>query len=122
MEKLTIEQAIAEGFEYAGKKDEGWQNYSELSDLHPEDIASGFYYLASKEKTHPSIDENALLDLIIEDIDCRFCDETGCDDSTVSDALHGLALTAIVKEINDSLRVIWSSKITDIQLINQTGG
>jgi len=116
--KLTVAQAIAEGFEYAGKKDVGWQNYVEIADLHPTDIEGGCYYLASKEKHHPSVDEKGLLDLIIDDTDCRFCDETGCDDSTVSDALHGLDLAAVVKDVNERLSIIWSSAITDIQLIN----
>lgn len=115
--KLTVKEAIEQGFEYAGKKDTGWQNYDELTDLHPIDVESGNYYLASKEKTHPFIDEKSLLELITEDIDCRFCDETGCDDSTVSDALHGLDLTSLVKEINERLSVIWSSTLTDIELI-----
>lgn len=118
MKTMTKEQAIAEGYEYAGFKDVGWQNYSEISDLDDEDIKRGSYFLAEKEKQYPAISNEQLFDIILDDIDCHWCDETGCDDSTVSDALHGIDLTAITSKINERLSVIWSSKITDIQLIN----
>ena len=117
--QLTVEQAIAEGFEYAGHKDVGWQNYVEISDMHEQDLKDDSYYLVSKEKDHPSISAEMIKDLITDDVDCRFCDETGCDDSTVSDALHDVDFSAIAKEVNEALSVIWSSKITDIQLINK---
>lgn len=115
--QLTVQQAIAEGFEYAGIKGEQFQRVASIDGIGIDALKTGKYYLATKEKTHPTINAASLLDLISNQVDSEWYDETHDDDSGVYESLAGIDLTEITALMNESLKKVWNVKITDIQLI-----
>lgn len=115
--KITIKEALAQGYEHAGRNTGGFQRYSQIKELQENELLEEEWFVVDKEKNHPGIDAESLKDLIVNHIDGDWYDRTHDDDSTIPDALHDLDATAWADEINKSLEVIWSSKLTKIQLV-----
>jgi len=119
MEKLTVKQALEQGYEYCAFNVQDWGHVIEITDLTPEDFEDERgYVLCDKQPTQYAISDSQIEDSIVEHIDCQ--DEFNDEDSELSGiALEGCddLLKQLTDKINKNLSVkkFWFQ--TKIQLV-----
>lgn len=122
MQTITIEQAIAEGYEYWVYGNNDGEPIQSLSDLQQDPESSDWelgLYLVDKEKRRAvSTSAADLKEEITEQLCCRYYDATGNDDdSEVEDAMKAIDFRPIAEAINEALKDIYCYAITEIKLI-----
>jgi hypothetical protein len=114
--KLTVKQALAEGFEYCGIDGHEFQALQYITDLEADEIASSDYRLFSKETTVPTVDKDTLIDRAVDDaydsLDFRV------DTSDIRDSVkESLDWDSITQKINEALKAHTFHLLTKIKLI-----
>lgn len=115
MDKLTIPQALEQGYLFFGYKGIEYQTLNDLSDITQEDIDRGVC-LFSKEYTSPSCEEN-IKEFIADHIQDQWSAETNDDTSDVYDAIMSIDLSDIASRVNKVLEDKKYYTLTDIELI-----
>lgn len=121
--KLTVKEALEQGYTKCGYANESWQSVldiSELTELDFNRIHRSHLVLFSKDEYHPSISAEQIKDLIADTVSDTHGQDTGDDTDNVYDTLQAIELSqfeSLVNHINEKLseHVYW--KGTDIQLI-----
>ncbi|WGQ15545.1 hypothetical protein [Sphingobacterium faecium] len=115
MDKLTIQQALEQGYLFFGYKGLEYQTLNDLSDITQEDVDRGVC-LFSKEYTSPSCEEN-IKEFIADHIQDQWSAETNDDTSDVYDAIMSIDLSDIASRVNKVLEDKKYYTLTDIELI-----
>jgi hypothetical protein len=120
-QKLTVKEALEQGYTKCGEELQEWQSLYEVSDFsNPAEFEEHYnrkMVLFSKDAYHPSIDADTIKDLLAEHIACNHADESGDDTENVEDSVRELDFEATAKMINDKLQSVDYWKATDIELI-----
>lgn len=114
--KLTLQQAIEQGYEYFIYPSDGYQALSSLTDYSEDEIKwDKNPTLCKKEPQHPAgMDAEELKDHLADLIADNHASETGCDTDCVSDAIKEIDFTEIAEKIQEKLNGInfyWQSEI-----------
>lgn len=122
MEKLTLKEAIEQGYESWLYADEQFQSLNDLAFIEDSHFNGRKIELVSKEPYSPSsgIDADSILDLLAEQIWENHHGETGDDTDTVSDAIRELPkemFAPILKAIDDKLNTLSYYKSSGIELV-----
>lgn len=121
--KLTLQEAIAQGYTQFLFKGEQFQSLSDLSDVQDIDYEKGIELVNKEPETITSyVDEAQIREWVAEQNECQHSDETGDDTEQVNDLLLELPLelfTPIVNAINEKLSTIGYYKSSGIELIKQ---
>ena len=126
MEKLTVQQAIEQGYKswlYADEQFQAIQDLAFIEDHH-------FYKkieLVSKEPYHPSsgLDADSIIDMIAEQIWENHYEESRDDTSSVPDAIRELPkelFEPIIKAIDNKLNTLSYYKSSGIELVKELEG
>jgi hypothetical protein len=116
MDKLTLQQAIEQGYEYFVYPSDGYQSLKSLSEYSEDEINwKNNPTLCGKEPQHPGgMDAEELRDHLAGLISDNHASETGCDTDGVYDAIKEIDFTEIAEKIQEKLNGInffWQSKI-----------
>ncbi|MBP1165082.1 hypothetical protein JOE44_001966 [Chryseobacterium sp. PvR013] len=116
MSRLTIQQAIDQGYEYFVYPADGYQALKSLSDYAENEINwENNPTLCNKEPQHPAgMNAEELRDHLADVISDNHASETGCDTDCVFDAIKEIDFTDIAEKIQDKLNGInffWQSEI-----------
>ena len=122
MEKLSLKEAIEQGYEhylYAGEQFQALQDLAFIEDHH---FDKGVIELVNKEPYHPSsgIDADDILDMIAEQIWSNHHEVSGDDTDAVSDAIRELPkeiFEPILRVIDEKLNTLNYYKSSGIVLI-----
>lgn len=121
MEKLTVKEALEQGFTKCGYEAQEWQSLWDVIDFSNSQEFDEHYnrkmVLFSKDAYHPSIDADTIKDLLAEHIACNHADESGDDTDNVEDSVRDLDFESTAKMINDRLQSVDYWKATNIQLV-----
>lgn len=117
--KLTIKEALEQGYTKVGTDASGWQSLYELSDLSPVDFEGNTkYFLADKEAQYHLRNAKDLAEMIADRISDDFADETGCDDvNGIFEELKAIDFSAICQKINYVMTSHPYWNLTKIELI-----
>lgn len=121
MAKLTLQQAIEQGYEswlYADERFQAIQDLAFIEDCH----FNRKIELVNKEPYHPSsgLDADSIIDIIAEQIWENHHDESGDDTGSVPDAIRELPkelFGPILKAIDDKLNTLCYYKSSGIELV-----
>ena len=117
---MTRTQAIAEGYEYCGNSKHTYQSLVLISELNDIDLEGDHnYVLAAKFDDHhsPTIEESTIKDLIANEAEDRWYQETHDDTKETYNIVMALDLSEVTTMINKALENHWYLKLTDIKLI-----
>lgn len=119
--KLTVKEALEQGYTHFGYSDEGYQPMIDLIDFDTAK-ASGKERLFSKEYMHPTIDVENIKHLIGNDIEDNWAAETHDDDSTAIirevNEMDDLPFQAVADVVNDELKKYHQYyRLSDIKLV-----
>lgn len=121
VQKLTVSEAIAQGYKSCGYPDGEFQYLKKLDKLTEQDFNDedkGPLVLAEKEPYHtPSIKPEDIADMLADHMDSNNGDNTGDDTSDVYDIIKELDFTATAEMINKALEKKKYYKFTDIEVI-----
>jgi len=120
MEKLTVKEALEQGYTKVGTKTNDWQSLVDLEDIKDFDSRETTFYLADKKSNSPSTSVEDIKELLVEHISVNHSDETGDDTDDVYDLLNAIELSEfepLVEKINKVLEAKTYHWLTDIQLI-----
>lgn len=115
--KITVKQALEQGYVHFGYKGLEYQTLNELSDITDEDIETGVC-LFSKEYTTPSCEDN-IKEIIADHVQDQWYSETNDDTSDVYDAIMAVDLSDISDRINKVLEDKRYYTLTDIELVTE---
>lgn len=120
--KLTVKEAIEQGYQHFFYNSDGWQALKHLSDIekgYKVDWSRDDIYIVEKEpKQVMSLSEGEIKDLIVDHLEGQYYDLTSNDDpNVVADAFGDFDFSDIEKKIDAVLEGITSYKSTDIKLI-----
>jgi hypothetical protein len=122
MEKLTLKQAIEQGYEswlYADEQFQALQDLAFIEDHH----FNRKIELVSKEPYHPSgIDADTIIDMIAEQVWENHYEESRDDTSSVPDAIRELPkelFEPIVNAIEEKLNTLSYYKSSGIELVKE---
>lgn len=115
MERLTIKEALEQGYTHFGYKGLEYQTINELSDITDEDIERGVC-LFSKEYTTPTCEED-IQTFVADHIQDNWSAETQDDTNDVYQAIMAIDLSDIAKRINNVLQDKKYYTLTDIELV-----
>jgi len=114
--QLTVKEALEQGYEKFCYANEGFQALHDIKEANEQDFARGVEII-SKEPFYAGIDADSLKELIAEDIECNWVDQTGDDTEQVFNAVKELDFTDMAKMINDKLNAIPYYRSTGIKLV-----
>lgn len=102
MEKLTIKEALEQGYTKVGVETSGWQHLYEISDLTDVDFEDGQkYFLADKEAKYHLRNSKDLAEMIADRISDDYAEETGCDDvNDILEAIKSIDFSSVCQKIN----------------------
>ena len=114
--KLTIKEAINQGYEYFVYPANGYQALNSLTDYSEDEINwDENPTLCGKEPQHPAgMSAEELKEHLADIIADNHASETGCDTDDVSDAIKSIDFTEISNKIEAELSKInfyWQSEI-----------
>jgi hypothetical protein len=100
--KLTIAQALEQGYTKVGTDASGWQHLHDIEDLSSVDFESKTkYFLADKEAQYHLRETKDLAEMIADRISDDYADETGCDDvNDILEQIKALDFSSINQKIN----------------------
>lgn len=112
---MTKEQALKEGYEKFIY--ENGERFQATNDLQTDEIDfSKIPVLVTKESSNPSHDEESIKDLIANELDGQYYDETGDDTNIVYDKIMELDFSEITNMINEKLKGVHYYMNTKIKL------
>lgn len=114
--KLTLLQAIEQGYKHFVYPEDGYQALKSLSDYSENEIIwEKKPTLCNKEPQHPAgMDAQELRDHLADVISDNHSSETGCDTDVVYDAIREIDFSDIAVKIQEKLNEInfyWQSEI-----------
>ena len=112
---MTKEQALQEGYEKFIY--ENGDRFQATNDLHTDEIDfTKVPMLVTKESSSPSHDEESIKDLIANELDGQYYDETGDDTNIVYDKIMEIDFSQITNIINEKLKGVHYYSNTGIKL------
>ena len=118
--KLTIKEALAQGFTKCGYEQTDWQMCMDIEDMTEQDFEDADrtrILLFSKESTCPDVSEGTIRDIIADQVSDRWADETGDDTDTVLEKIKAVDFSGIHKLLTEALSTHQCWFATDIQLV-----
>lgn len=117
--KLTLKEALEQGYTKCGFDATGWQSLHEISDLSDSDFEGEIkYFLACKEPQYHLRNTKDLAEMIADRISDDFADETGCDYiKDIFEELKAIDFSSVCQKINYVMTSHPYWTITKIQLI-----
>jgi len=116
MQKLTVKEALEQGYVYCGQKTNDWQSLTFIKDLDSTDFENELV-LYSKESSSPTITADSLKDLIADHMESDWGSDTGDDTNQVYEKAITLDYAPFAEMINNAMSGIQSYAQTEIQLI-----
>lgn len=121
--KLTVKQAIEQGFTQFLYPADGYQALGDLSDIHDSCFNRGKIELVNKDPHSPdNLDAKSIIEMIAERIYCQHVDETGDDTDEVYQGLitvNSDTLKPFLDAIQEKLDRMNYYKSSGIELIKQ---
>lgn len=116
MEKLTIQQAIEQGYKYFVYPEDGYQTIKTIVSDEPDFTRK--VMLCEKEPYHPNgMDSKSIAELLADNIECNHVDETGDDTEQVFDKIKSLDFTDVEKRIEEALSTLNYYRQSEVELI-----
>lgn len=118
--KLTVKEALAQGYTKCGFDQTDWQTVMEIEDMSAVDFETPILtkiVVFSKESTHPDVSEERLKEIVADNVNDSWEDETGDDTNKVYDTIMSVDFSSIHKLLNDALSSHQCWFATDIELI-----
>ena len=117
--KLTLKEALEQGYTKCGTDASGWQHLYELSDLSSADFEGNTkYFLADKEAQYHLRNTNDLSEMIADRISDDYADETGCDDvNDILEEIKKIDFSSVCRRINNVMTRHPYWMLTKIQLV-----
>ncbi|SHK84329.1 hypothetical protein [Chryseobacterium polytrichastri] len=121
MEKLTLKQAIEQGYKYFVYPEDGYQALMDLEHNSEDDVNwNKKPTLCNKDASHPSgMDAEELKVHLADTISDNHAGDTGCDTDDVYEAIMELDFTEMAEKIQERLNGInfyWQSDVELIKL------
>lgn len=122
MKKLTIKQAIEQGYTHYGYSDREWQSVNKLHDdlfteLKGEYEPIDSLVLFEKEPRFPTANEDYIKEMVAEAISVDDSENCARDDDTIYHAVMEVDFSNIISKINEKLKEHKYWMLTDIKLI-----
>lgn len=116
-EKITYQEAIAQGYEHYVYNNDGYQSLKDISDVESIDFNREDLRLVNKEPYHPSgISSKDIAELLAEHLECNHSGESGDDTEAVYDAIKALDFSEAEAKISEALSGLVYYRATDIKL------
>jgi len=120
MEKLTIKEALEQGYTMYGVANKEWQHANEINDdvfkeVHRDDW--GDIVLFEQNSSCPSIDKKYMAEMLADHISDNDSQECARDDDSVYKTVKEIDYTDIVAKINKELEQHKYWMLTTIKLI-----
>lgn len=117
--KLTLKEAIDQGYTKVGTDASGWQHLYDIEDLTAIDFEGNKkYFLAEKEAQYHLRETKDLAEMIADRISDDYADETGCDDvNDILEEIKAIDFSAVNQKINYVMTHYPSWRLTKIQLV-----
>lgn len=120
MQKLTVKEAIKQGYKYYGIEGWEWQSckdlnedvFEEVNEDHHENIR-----LFEKEAQVTSISEDAIAEIISDHVSVLADEDCYRDDDRILLAIVGLDYSDITNKINNKLAEYKHYMLTDIKIV-----
>lgn len=121
--KLTIEEAIAQGYKSCGYPDSEFPYLKKLDKVTESDLDDGIHgklYLAEKEPYYiPKIDPKTIADILADYMISESSDNTGDDTDDVYNIVFGIDFSSTAEMINNALAHKKYYQFTSIELTNK---
>lgn len=114
---MTKEDALKQGYTLCGFDDTEWQCLMNIADLSDSEITESKIFIADKDSISPKISADSIKEILAENIESDWGNDTGDDTEQVYKTVNSLDFEPTAKIINDALSKIKSYRITKIQLI-----
>lgn len=115
MNKLTVKQALEIGYTSFIYPADGFQRTLKLGEDEPDFNKQPT--LTEIVAQHPSYDENMIKDIVANELDGQYYDETRDDDSGIYDLIMELDFSDITDKINEKFKEISYYRQSDVKLI-----
>jgi len=118
--KLTVKEALEQGYTKCGFDQTDWQTVMEISDMKSCDFETPMLsklVVFSKESTCPDVSEQRLKEIIADQVSDNWSDETGDDTSSVFDKIMSVDFSEIHEKLTNALSEYQCWFATDIELI-----
>lgn len=116
--KLTVKEAIDQGYIYFGQDKGEFQHLHRIENISDADFEFGPIMLAEKDSYYtPSISSEEIAETLADIVYSQCGDETGDDTDEVYDIVKALDFTDAAERINNALVKKKYYKLTNIQLI-----
>jgi len=117
--KLTIKEALEQGYTKAGTDASGWQHLHEIEDLSAVDFDGRTkYFLADKEAQYHLRESKGVAELVADRISDDYADETGCDDvNDILEQIKAIDFSAVTQKINYVMTSYPYWTLTKIELV-----
>jgi hypothetical protein len=121
--KLTVEEAIKQGYTHCGWSGKDWQSLNLIEDMKNEEDfkslypSSGKLVLAEKKPQSFLFDAENLRELVAENIGDQYRQECADDTDEIEDLIKEIDFTEIVNTINEKISVKKWWMLTDIELV-----
>lgn len=115
MNKLTVKQALEQGYKTYLYPADGFQRGNVLGEDEPDFKKQPM--LTEKEARHYSCNEESIKDILANQIDEWYAEETGDDDSIIYDLIMELDLSDIAERIDEKLKESSYYRQSDVKLI-----
>lgn len=117
--KLTIREALEQGYTKAGTDASGWQHLYDIEDLSSVDFEGKTkYFLADKEAQYHLRETKDLAEMIADRISDDYADETGCDDvNDILEQIKAIDFSSVNQKINYVMTQYPYWNLTKIELV-----
>lgn len=118
MGKLTVKEAIEQGYEYAGIDTGDYGRLLNIADL-ADEFESNRIWIAEKDANYFTISGEDLKEIIADQIVNDYCDRSGNDDgdNVHKEIMDSIDVTAIRESINKVFEKHWWRMLTNIEII-----
>lgn len=117
--KLTINEALEQGYSLCGWSEKEWQSLINIEDLSEDDFeyGSGVMVVASKQENVFTIDSETLNEIVADYIYDNYTQECADDTDEIYDLVKEIDFTEIVNTINEKISIKKWWTLTNIELI-----
>lgn len=121
MEKLTVKEAIEQGYTHCGYDTGEWQHVRDITKLDPDDFSNEYrrLVLCDPRPSYTGISADDIREVLAERVQNIRQDETADDTDNCSDAVNEMELTpfrVLADAINEKLKSEPYYTLTDIEL------
>jgi hypothetical protein len=118
MTTMNRTEALAAGYEYCGIAGKDYQSLIEIKELQEIDLIDHelVWVLASRDCSRPTIKATDIREMIADNMESDWGNDTGDDTEDVYNAVMKLDFEETAKMINDALSFKWSRTLTKIRL------